>query len=176
MSRYDYESGDYPAHWWQIDLERALTSGRGQRLLREVLAALIAMPRWELIEAEIVEVTTDDDDQVVDGAVCAVGAYAAYCIRQGGWTWTEALSQLAEDGWRGGDSYDTQRLGQKYGLARTVAYELGWLNDEAYARLSPSERWHAVFGWVWGQIRVERMPLAAAGLSPNFHKESGSGG
>lgn len=151
MSRFfDDGDGDYPAHWWQIDLERALTSGRGQRFLREIETALLAMPEQKLIEGALVNY--DEDEQI--GAVCAVGAFAAYRAMQEGQTWPQALAVIAEK-WGNGeqdDHWNTQALGRSLGLARTVAYELAFRNDEQ-AWVSDEERWKGVLTWVRSKIK-----------------------
>lgn len=153
MSRFgDDGDGDYPSHWWQIDLERALTSGRGQRFLREIEAALLAMPEHKLIEGALV--TYDEEEQY--GTVCAVGAFAAYRAMQGGQTWSQALAAIAEK-WGNGeqdDHWNTQTLGRSLGLARTVAYELAFQNDEQ-AWVTDEARWEGVLVWVRSKIKQE---------------------
>jgi hypothetical protein len=153
MSRYSGEyEGDYPAHWWWIDLERALTSGRGQRLLREVEESLRALPKRELIAGEIVRADkTDDDDRVIEGSVCAVGAFALYRLMQQGATREEALDELYDFYGGVADEWTTERLGRKCGLARTVAWELGRVNDDDFVHLKPRQRWRAVLKWVRNQ-------------------------
>jgi hypothetical protein len=145
VSRFwdDGDDGDYPQHWWQIDLNRALTSGRGKRLLQEVEDALLAMPKRELIEGWIVRAWRDDDDAIEEGQVCAVGAFAAYRKVREGKTWTEALDELDER-WGGeqDDEWNTQALGRSLGLARTVAWYLAWINDGFEG--DPKGRWEHV--------------------------------
>ncbi len=155
MSRFcnDYDI-EYPEHWWRIDLERALNSGRGQRLLREVEAALLALPNHELAHGYIVERKAwHDDDTIEVGNVCAVGAYAVYKAVQAGATQEQALLDLDEQ-WGGErDEWETEELGRSLGLAKTVARHLAWLNDEQCDGLSPAARWTAVLTWVRNQIR-----------------------
>lgn len=154
MSRFWDGDGDNerPPHWWEIDLQRALTSGRGQRFLKEIEAALLAMPKHELAEGYIVEPM--DFDEGIIGNVCAVGAYAAYRQVQQGKTWNQAFSDLAEK-WGGeqDDHWNTQQLGRSLGLTRTVAYELAWQNDEQFGDLPPDERWREMLRWVRSKIR-----------------------
>lgn len=157
MSRYyDDDSGEnYPSHWWQTDLDRALTSGRGQRLLRKVETALRALPVRQLAGGSIVEMGMweDDGSEQPVVAVCAVGAYASWCEVKAGKSWDEAFRELAERYDNEPDQYDTQALGQRYGLARTVAWELGWLNDERFGHLKPRQRWRAMLAWVRSEIK-----------------------
>jgi hypothetical protein len=159
MSRFDGawdESGDLPGIFWEIDLQRALTSGRGQRILREIEAALLTMPEHKLIADEIVELGEWDEEvdrQIPTGAVCAVGAYAVYRATQGGKTREQALLDLAKD-WGGErDCWQTEQLGRRVGLARTVAWELACVNDETFGHLTPDGRHAAVLAWVRDRIK-----------------------
>ncbi len=160
MSRFsgDEGEGDLPAIFWEIDLQRALTSGRGQRILRDFEAALRSMPVRRL-EADDQIVHWDEDVQ--EGAACAVGAYAAYQRVKAGETWPEAFEALAER-WGGeSDYWEPERLGRSVGLARTVAGHLAWLNDEQFGDLKPRQRWRAMLGWVRETIKPEPASVAA---------------
>ncbi len=151
MSRFwDDGDGDLPAVFLEVDLRRRLTSGRGQRILRDVLDGLIAMPEWRLIEGWIAR---SPEEETGVGEVCAVGAYAAWQRVKRGESWIEAIDVLTER-WGGeqDDAWNTEMLGRQAGLAKAVAIELAWLNDEQLSGLSPEDRWHAVVGWVWQQI------------------------
>lgn len=151
MSRFwDDGDGDLPSVFHDIDLHRRLTSGRGQRILRDILDGLILMPEWRLVDGWIAQAPDEDAPY---GAVCVVGAYAAYQRVKAGESWTEAVDVLAER-WGGeqDDAWVTQQLGRSVGLAKAVAIELAWLNDEMFSNLSPEERWHEMVGWIWGQI------------------------
>lgn len=155
MSRYCNDSdSEYPSHWWQTDLERALTSGRGQRILREIETALRAMPERRLISDAIVE--WDEDEQA--GAVCAVGAYAAFKQVQAGKSWADSFAMLAERHSGDADEWQTEWLGRSVGLARTVAWYLGWLNDERFGHLKPRQRWRAMLRWVRSEIKPVAVP------------------
>jgi hypothetical protein len=114
------------------------------------------MPKRELTYGYIVEPIYDDDDnEVVSGSVCAVGAFAAYRKVQAGLTWDRAVVDLAETNGGESDEWKTMALGRSLGLARTVAYELGYQNDEVFGHLQPPERWLAMLGWVRSQIKQE---------------------
>jgi len=151
MTRFwDDGDGDLPSVFHDIDLRRRLTSGRGQRILRDILDGLILMPQWRLIDGWIVR---RPEDEVGVGEMCVVGAYAAYQRVKAGESWADATDALAER-WDGeqDDAWNTQVLGRSVGLAKAVAIELAWLNDEMFSNLSPEERWHEMVGWVWEQI------------------------
>jgi hypothetical protein len=149
-----------PAVFWQIDLQRALTSGRGQRILLEIEAALLVMPEHRLIADQIAHVVDWNEDgdpletpRVI--GVCAVGAYAAHKRVAEGKTWTQAVADLSEEYPYEVDCYETQELGQSLGLARTVAWELARINDETFGHLAPEDRYAAVLAWVRERIKPE---------------------
>ncbi len=153
MSRFIDGDGDsiHPKHWWRIDLERALASGRGQRILKDIERCLLTMPERKLIAGEIVRY----DDESGDGAVCAVGAYALWIKVQGGTERQAALADLNQR-WGGqADEWDTQELGRSVGLARTVAHQLGWVNDMWLQDQTDEARWESVLGWVRSKIETE---------------------
>lgn len=67
MSRITYnEEEDYPGQFelWQANVERSLGGRAGQQALRELLAALDALPEKRLIEGHLVK----------NGEVCTIGA------------------------------------------------------------------------------------------------------
>jgi hypothetical protein len=152
MSRFGWDDGDgdLPAVFLKVDLHRRLTSGRGQRILRDVLDGLVMMPQWRLVDGWIARPAEEEDAL---GDVCAVGAYAAWQRVKAGESWAEAIDVLAER-WGGeqDDAWATELLGRKAGLAKAVAIELSWLNDEQFSDMTPEDRWHAMVGWVWQQI------------------------
>lgn len=115
MSR-DWEGdGDNPAALlWYPTLERALRGKRGGKVLREMRDALLALPDQRLIEGEIV---------TKEGDVCAVGAYLRHKDPEQYKTWCER-------GGFNGDAYETMDLGMELGMQKTIAWELGALNDE----------------------------------------------
>jgi hypothetical protein len=139
MSRYsycDYDDGDVLASFhrgaWEHSHNRALNSKRGLKVLREFEQALLALPVPRLICNEIVK----------DGEVCAIGAYAKYK----GCDLTKYEPGLC--GWC--DNYDcdcsdtdlemTASLGKEAGMARTMAWDFAYMNDEVYSG-TPEERW-----------------------------------
>ena len=108
------------------------------------------MPEWRLIDGWIAR-SPEDDSGI--GEVCAVGAYAAWQRVKAGETWADAIEVLTER-WGGeqDDAWGTEQIGRSVGLAKSVAIELAWLNDEQFANLSPEDRWNEIVGWVWKQI------------------------
>src|SRR5690242_15029681 len=83
MSRisYDYE-GDNPyldRGRWERNTRATIASKRGQRTLRELRDALLALPNKRLIEDDFCTIAEDDAGEPVEvGDVCVLGAYALH--------------------------------------------------------------------------------------------------
>ena len=142
MSRFsgdDYE-GDYGAYaLWRQAVKNALTGRKGQAVLRELEAALVALPARRLIGGVLAR----------DGEVCALGALAQH--RLGSVPTAEyfgcGLEELTAgdvSGW----AHD------ELGLTHALATEVQWENDEgAYWRQeSPEERFDRVLRWVQAHL------------------------
>lgn len=135
MSRsgYDYD-GDEDT-WALIRYAGALQSSirgaRGQRLLRELLAALDAMPEKTLIADEL---------QNADGDHCALGVVA---VARG--------IDVA-----GIDPYATEQVAAVFDIAPALARHVAYVNDEGGNYWSehetPEARWRRVRAWVAGQV------------------------
>lgn len=118
MSRFYEADGENPAEnlYWP-NLRRACRSKRGQRVLREVVEALLALPQRRLIANAIKEPS---------GEVCAVGAVAQY-----------KGVDLGE--YREGDQEDTIQIGESIGMGRMIPWHLGFMNDTQLPGLEPWE-------------------------------------
>src|ERR1700761_390294 len=136
MSRfYDCDDGDYPAHWAQIDFERRVASRNGQAALRALAEALLALPERKLAHRMIVR---------GDGVPCTIGCYARDVAGLD-------LSKYVD---REDDDHElTEWLGRKAGLAKALAVQLAYENDESFPPF------HAVP--VYG--RVEMLSYARVG-------------
>lgn len=131
MSRAEY-SDDIDDLWQLIRWRGAVTSAfrgkRGQAFLRELLAALDAMPNKRLIRGELVE----------GGEVCALGAVAV------------ARGINVEDV----DPEDHKEVAATLGIADAMAREIMYENDEYFGfSLDPEVRWGRMREWVAAQIR-----------------------
>lgn len=141
MSRSGY-SDDHD-NWdlirWRGQVASATKGKRGQAFLRELLEALDAMPDKRLIK---------NDFQAADGCLCTLGVIGA---KRG--VDLKALDATHED-----DGYgcDTHQVGEVFGIARQLAAEIMYENDDGEwrGRESPEERWKRMRAWVAGQIRV----------------------
>jgi len=130
MSRSGY-SDDYDDHGalnrWRANVDRAISGKRGQAFLGEMATALDAMPIKELVADEVVR----------DSAhVCAMGAVA---LARG-----LDVSKV--------DPEDPEAVAGTFGIARVMACEIAFENDErtqwAGHQETPAERWTRMRKWV----------------------------
>jgi len=129
MSRSGYsdDCDDNSCWLWMGAVERATKGKRGQRLLRDLLAALEAMPEKRLIHGALVE----------HGEVCALGALGR----------TRGLDMTNID------PEDREAVAKAFGVAESLAAEIMYQNDEGPWRAGPGERWEHMHEWVRRQIK-----------------------
>lgn len=142
MSRSGYTED---LDWWHLIMWRgrvasAIRGKRGQALLRDLLAALDAMPEKRLIANEL----------EAEGEVCALGAVG----RLRGID----LAQL--------DPEDADRVAGAFDVATCLAQEITYINDE-YGPIgwdpvtrkrideTPEQRWQRVRDWAVENLRLE---------------------
>lgn len=125
MSRSGYSDDCENLGLWRGAVTRAIEGKRGQSFLREMAAALDAMPVKELIAGEVVRDSTH---------VCAIGSVA---VARG-----MNVKTLDID--------DGESVGQAFGVARALACEIAYENDDAgpYSGETPAERWQRMRAWV----------------------------
>ena len=112
---------------WRGAVESAMRGRRGQAFLREMLAALDALPNKRLISGEL----------VCESECCALGAVA---LKRG-----TDVSGIEPD--------DREALSDTFGIAGAMAAEVMYENDEHFDRCTPEERFVAMRKWVAGNIR-----------------------
>lgn len=124
-SGYTDEDDDNTHGLWRGAVERAIFGKRGQAFLREMGAALDAMPVKELVADDVVR---------SDGKVCAIGAVAL--ARK------VDVSSL--------DITDQEEVGKTFGIARSLAAEIAYENDDDFGARNetPAQRWHRMRQWV----------------------------
>jgi hypothetical protein len=140
MSRSGYSDDLDPQDLalWRGAVNRAIRGNRGQAFLREMAAAMDAMPVKELIAAKLV-----DDG----GGVCAIGTV---CQARG-----LDVSDV--------DYHDSESVGKAVGIARAMAAEIEYENDECAPYRwrekrepeTPAERWRRMRKWVDENIKSE---------------------
>ena len=137
MSRSGYSDDCENLQLYRANVDRTIAGKRGQAFLREMAAALDAMPVRQLIAGEVVR----DSDHV-----CAIGSVAL--ARK------VDVSKL--------DIYDGESVGQAFGITRLLANEIAFVNDDdfGYGHEVPSARWVRVRRWVDAQLTAT--PSASA--------------
>lgn len=133
MSRSNYND-DADNEWqvicWRGAVKSAMRGKRGQALLKEMLAALEALPERKLVDSELEHA----------GSYCALGAVGA---KRG-----LLLSELDPD--------DADRVAAAFGIAPALAREIFFVNDEAGCwNETDEQRWARVHRWVKASIKEE---------------------
>lgn len=160
MSRAELnDCDDFPG---QLDLyrantERALSGKRGQAVLMELEAALIALPQKRLIR----------DAFECDGEVCAISALALKRQTEAGKPPEEALKGVAD--FLGGDYADADLVAARLKTSYNLAWEVMFLNDDRNGwddKRTPEQRYEQMLAWVRENIRP------AAGDGPPQTREA----
>lgn len=135
MSRSGY-SEDCDDTWefirWRGAVASSIRGKRGQAFLREMLAALDALPEKKLIANEL----------ETGGDVCALGAVGI----------ARKLDMSALD------PEDTHTVADAFGIAHPLAAEIVYENDEAFYRDTPEERFARMRAWVATRIIPDPTP------------------
>lgn len=132
MSRSGYID-DPEENWshimWRGAVASAIRGARGQAMLRELLAALDAMPEKRLIAHELES----------EGQYCTLGVLGA---KRG-----ISMGDL--------DPEAPEEVAAAFGVARALVQEIVYMNDEAccWQADSPESRWTRMREWVAAQIR-----------------------
>ena len=126
----DYDDDQWASIRWRGAVKSAIRGKRGQAFLRELLAALDAMPTKRLISDEL---------RQPDGEVCALGSIG---VARG-----IELESL--------DPHDYDKLAETFGISSRLVQEIEWENDDAWgSRQTPEQRFQHVREWVVEQIKV----------------------
>lgn len=133
MSRSGYsDDWDIGSEWAMIRGRGAVTSAfrgkRGQAFLKEMLAALDALPEKKLI-ANVLEAES--------GAVCAIGAVGK--------------ARGLDMGKLDPEDYDT--VAGTFGIATAMAREIVYMNDDCYDRETPEQRFTKIREWIAAEIK-----------------------
>jgi len=127
MSRSGYTDDCENLMLYRASVDRALSGKRGQEFLRELAFTLDAMPVKELVAGFLEE----------EGAVCALGSVGK----------ARRMDMAAID------AQCPQSVGKAFGIARSMAAEIVYINDEdGDPGETPAERWRRVRMWVQRQF------------------------
>jgi hypothetical protein len=131
MSRSGY-SDDIDDNWnlirWRGQVASAIRGKRGQAFLRELVAALDALPEKRLIANNLEHA----------GNVCAIGSV--------GLVRGVDMSAL--------DPHDSDAISGVFGIAHQLVREIEFMNDEQYYK-TPEERWSEMRAWAVQNIRKD---------------------
>lgn len=115
---------------WRGAVESAIQGRRGQAFLKEMLAALDALPEKKLIT----------DELELDGAVCAIGA----------------VGKARGTDMKGINPEDANRVADIFNIAPAMAREIVYENDEGVAYWvseTPEQRYDRMRRWVESNIK-----------------------
>jgi hypothetical protein len=149
------EEEDFPgqSELWAANVERSLKGKKGQAALRELEAALLALPEKRLIA----------DHLEANGEVCALGALGRY--KQ---TPLPAEPKHSDEYGEWQEDYEIEELmvnfGQSLGVPRLVAVEIVCRNDDKWLHNTPETRYQRMLSWTRKQLREPsefRSPAAA---------------
>lgn len=141
MSRSGYSEGcdGWALIRWRGAVKSALRGERGQRFLRELAAAMDAMPDKRL------GLGAFQDEQ---GCLCTLGVVAA----ARGIDLNELNRLIDEDE----EVVDRDSIARRLGVATAMAAEIMFMNDEGYwwraSMEQPEARWARMRAWVQKQI------------------------
>lgn len=131
MSRSGY-SDDCDDNWelikWRGQVASATRGKRGQAFLRELIAALDAMPEKRLIAHDLRR----------NGEVCALGSVG---VRRG-----IDLDAL--------DPEEYGAIAAAFGIAHQLVQEIEWENDEGGYDDTPEQRWQRMRDWACRHLRA----------------------
>lgn len=112
---------------WRGRLMSAVRGKRGQAFFKDLIAALDAMPKKELIAGDLRK----------DGEVCALGALGA--VRG------VDLESL--------DPEDSEAVAAKFDIAIPIACEVVYHNDEVLEEATPQVRWERMRAWATRHLK-----------------------
>ena len=114
---------------WRGAVTSAIRGKRGQGFLRDLAAALDAMPEKSLITEELEK----------DGKVCALGS----------------LGKVRGIDMSNIDPEEREDVAAAFGIPVALASEIMYENDEIGWRETPAERWERIRLWVDQHILIE---------------------
>lgn len=143
MSRSNYCEIEHEGtvNLYRASVERAIKGKRGQKFLRNLLAAMDALPVKELYQGDLVSIDYDEKTgQNYTLGYCALG--------------TVCKDKMSIDDLLKIDSFDHQELSRLFNISPRMAAEIMFENDEGESWLAetPVQRFDRMRLWVAGNI------------------------
>lgn len=126
-------------------VKSAIRGRRGQTFLKEMLAAMDAMPAKRLVRNELETsdlIPCSHWGMFETTSVCAIGAL--------GKARGVDMSELDPD--------DIETVAGKFGIADALAREVVYINDDWFYRDTPEQRFEKMRAWIVNEIRPEPQP------------------
>lgn len=139
MSRSGYteDSEMWATIRWRGAVNSAIRGKRGQAFLKEMLAALDALPEKRLISNDLIRLSSDDKIQV-----CAIGSVGV----------ARGIDMDAID------PEDSETVAATFNIPRALAKEISFHNDEMLSHTTaPETRFYYIRRWVESLIRSPRV-------------------
>lgn len=145
MSRVHSNDNYHEVLLWRANLRRQLAGRRGQQLLRELLAAIDALPEKKL------------GTQLYDGdQVCSFGAVALQRRVAAGEEPQAVLADLQSHNDEADDGLMPDWAEWYLQIPPHMAWEIPFVNDNEYGDLeTPEQRWIRVRAWICANLKDE---------------------
>jgi len=142
---------------WEKTVELGIKGKRGQKVLRELEAALLALPEKKLCDGELVAGAWPDDEDEFQRVVaqpptyCALGSLLRHRLPEA--DPQEWVRDPDEDDLGSSAEFVAEKLGLRFSLAWTIAFE----NDHGAPswKETPEQRWERMLRWVRSNLRAE---------------------
>ncbi len=167
VNEWDSPEAQWAGIRWAGAAKQAFNGARGQALLKELEAALLAMPAKRLIAHE----------WAADGDVCSLGALDVHrMVERTGMNWDAArlvvqqtaldiesvgsLDEFYDDAHRSEVYWEETNPAQfakdRLSMTFTLAWEIIYENDDPFYsfRISPEQRYRGMLKWVQSRIHV----------------------
>lgn len=166
MSRYqecdDWDEDSVLAYGrWMVNTRRVFKSKNGQKALRQLRDALVALPDKRLISGALSTIgrTADVVDEYDElghvireqgEGVCAIGALLLHHHQAAGHTPEQAAALIPRVcGLEDGDGLaETAGAATATGMVYTLAWNVAYQNDERLHDCTPEERYTRMLAWV----------------------------
>ena len=149
---------------WRAQVRSATRGKRGQKLLRDLLAALDAMPEKRLV-SDVLEVSAEADEKHAQswvkmfGDAASADRYREHHVkprtaeyREGDVCALGALGRVRGLDMSELDPDEPEGVSAAFDIASPLAREIVYLNDECGYRETPEQRWTRMRAWVASQI------------------------